>query len=174
MIPLDGLEIIMDSFPELERFVDTLRASGHRVTPERTRLFREIYRHHGHLDADRLLKAIEDRGIKVSRATLYRNLELMADMGFVRKHRLGGNRFLFEHVHTGQRHDHIVCTECGRVAEFVSPAIGAMQREIARAHGFDPERPTLQIYSRCVDCGAHATDPRATDARASDDPPNPI
>lgn len=144
----------MTTLPELDRFIDHLRAGGHRVTPERKRLFCEIYRHHGHLDADRLLRAIEDRGLKVSRATLYRNLELMAEMGFVRKHRLGGNRYLYEHVHSGQRHDHILCTECGRVAEFVSPAIGAMQREIARAHGFEPDQHTLQIYSRCVDCNA--------------------
>jgi len=145
----------MTTLPELDRFIERLRAGGHRVTPERKRLFREVYRQHGHLDADRLLRAMKERGIRVSRATLYRNLELMAELGFVRKHRLGGNRLLFEHVHAGQRHDHIVCTACGRVAEFVSPAIGAMQREIARAHGFDPDRHTLQIYSHCTDCEAH-------------------
>lgn len=149
----------MPAFPEIESFVDLLREHGHRVTPERTRLFREVYAQHGHLDADALLRSMKEKGLKISRATLYRNLELMADLGFVRKNRLGGNRYLFEHVHAGQKHDHIVCTVCGRVVEFVSPGIVAMQREIARAHGFAAERPTLQILSQCEHCASPDEDP---------------
>lgn len=140
------------AFPELDRFVEILRRNGHRVTPERLQLFSEIYDHHSHIDADQLLRSMKDRGRKISRATLYRNLDLLARYGFVEKRRLGGNRYLYEHVHQGMRHDHLVCTVCGRVAEFVSPSIEALQKEICRAHGFDPEEHTLQIHSRCQDC----------------------
>lgn len=144
----------MAHFPELEQFLDHLRRDGHRVTQERLRLFREVYTQHDHIDADALLAAMKQKGLKISRATLYRNLDLLAEYGFVRKTRLAGNRFLYEHVHAGQRHDHIVCTQCGRIAEFVSPGIEAMQREICRAHGYDPDEHTLQIHSRCRDCRA--------------------
>jgi Fur family ferric uptake transcriptional regulator len=144
----------MARFPELDQFLDVLRAKGHRVTSERLHLFREVYAQHGHIDAEALLRSMKRRGLKISRATLYRNLDLLAEYGFVRKYRLGGNRFLYEHVHAGQRHDHLVCSQCGRVAEFVSPAIEAMQREICRAHGFDPEEHTLQIHSVCLECAA--------------------
>ncbi|MCG8455802.1 MAG: transcriptional repressor [Holophagales bacterium] len=140
------------AFPELDRFLEVLRENGHRVTPERLRLFREIYSHHSHIDADALLESMRQHGRKISRATLYRNLDLMARYGFVEKRRMGGNRFLYEHVHAGMRHDHLVCAECGKVVEFVSPAIEALQREICRAHGFDPEEHTLQIHSRCNEC----------------------
>ena len=144
----------MSSFPELDTFLELLRSKGHRVTPERLHLFREIYSIHGHIDAEALLQSIKKRGLKISRATLYRNLDLLAEYGFVKKYRLGGNRFLYEHVHPGQRHDHLVCTVCGRVAEFVSPSIEAMQREICRAHEFDPDQHTLQIHGLCLDCKA--------------------
>ncbi len=140
------------AFPELDQFLRILRQKGHRVTPERQSLFREVYAQHGHIDAEALLESIERKGLKVSRATLYRNLDLMAELGFVRKVRLGGRSYLYEHVHAGQPHDHLVCTECGRVAEFVSPAIVALQREICRAHGYDPDEHTLQIHSVCTDC----------------------
>ncbi len=142
------------AFPELAQFLAVLREKGHRVTPERLRLFREVYSQHGHIDAEALLESIDSRGLKISRATLYRNLDLMVRYGFVKKHRLGGNRYLYEHVHAGQRHDHLVCTVCGRVAEFVSPGIDAMQREICRAHDFDPDDHTLQIHGVCVACRA--------------------
>ncbi|MEM9554625.1 MAG: Fur family transcriptional regulator [Acidobacteriota bacterium] len=143
-------------FPELEQFLDVLRRNGHRVTPERLRLFREIYARHEHIDADELLTSMQERGLKISRATLYRNLDLMARYGFVEKRRMGGNRYLFEHVHAGMRHDHLVCGNCGKVVEFVSPGIEAMQREICRAHGFDPDHHTLQIHSLCADCAARS------------------
>lgn len=142
----------MAAFPELDQFLAVLRERGHRVTSERLHLFREVYAQHGHIDAEALLKSLKDQGRKISRATLYRNLDLLAEYGFVKRYRLGGQRYLYEHVHAGQRHDHLVCTECGRVAEFVSPAIGAMQREICRAHDFDPDEHTLQIHGICLEC----------------------
>lgn len=140
------------TFPELDDFLDQLRTKGYRVTEERLHLFREIYSQHGHIDAEALLASIQERGLKISRATLYRNLDLLAEFGFVKKYRLGGNRYLYEHVHEGQRHDHLVCTQCGRVVEFVSPGIDALQREICRAHGFDPQEHTLQIHGVCLEC----------------------
>ena len=146
----------MANFPELDKFLALLRERGHRVTPERLHLFREVYAQHGHIDAEALLESIQRRGQKISRATLYRNLDLLAEYGFVRRYRLGGSRYLYEHVHEGQRHDHLVCTECGRVVEFVSPGIEAMQREICRAHGFDPDQHTLQIHGICLDCQGKA------------------
>ena len=142
------------AFPELDQFLEVLREKGHRVTSTRLRLFREIYSHHTHIDADALLDSMRERGLGISRATLYRNLDLMHRYGFVKKQRLGGNRFLYEHVHAGLRHDHLVCTECGKVVEFVSPGIEAMQRQICLAHGFDPDQHTLQIHSLCADCAA--------------------
>lgn len=140
------------AFPELDQFLEVLRKGGHRVTAERVRLFREIYAQHEHVDADKLLADMKARGLKISRATLYRNLDLMQRYGFVKKQRLASDRYLYEHVHAGMRHDHLVCTLCGKVAEFVSPGIEALQREICRAHGFDPDQHTLQIHGLCLDC----------------------
>ena len=116
---------------ERKQFVDFLRDNGHRVTQERLTLFDEIFTLHGHIDAEELLESMVERGQKISRATVYRNLDLLVECGLVLKHRLGRRRYVFEHVHTGQRHDHLVCSDCGRVAEFVSPGIAALQRDPA-------------------------------------------
>ncbi len=137
---------------EREIFEDYIRRRGGRVTRERLRLFDEIFTQHGHIDADRLYRSLREQGRKISRATVYRNLELLVECGLVRRQLLGQNRYLYEHVHPGQAHDHLVCRECGRVVEFISPAISALQREIARAHGFDPAEHTLQISGICTDC----------------------
>ncbi|MCB1034039.1 MAG: transcriptional repressor [Acidobacteria bacterium] len=137
---------------ERQQFLRFLRGRGQRVTSERLALFDEIYTQHRHLDAEALLTAMQQKGLKISRATVYRNLDLLVECGLVRKQRLGRNRFLYEHVHPGQRHDHLICRRCGRVVEFVSAGIGALQAEICRAHGFDPREFSLQISSVCRPC----------------------
>lgn len=146
----------MSADTERSQFLAYLRGHGHRVTAERLAVFDEIYAQHGHIDAERLLASLRARGAKVSRATVYRNLDLMVDCGLVRKSRLGQGRFLFEHLHPGQDHDHLVCTRCGRVVEFVSPGIVALQAEICRAHGFVASRHTLQIHGLCNRCAGES------------------
>jgi Fur family ferric uptake transcriptional regulator len=143
----------MPEIREREQFLALLRGRGQRVTGERLTLFDEIFAQHGHIDAEELLRAMQARGSKISRATVYRNLDLLVECGLARKQRLGRRGFLYEHVHGGQQnHDHLVCTGCGRVVEFVSPGIAALQAEICRAHGFEPSRHTLQIAGLCTRC----------------------
>ena len=137
---------------EKRQFLDFIREQGMRVTRERLALFDEIFDRHGHIDAEDLLAGMQAKGMKISRATVYRNLDLLVDCGLVHKYRLGRDRFLFEHVHRGQHHDHLVCVDCGRVAEFVSPGIAALQTEICRAHGFVSDHHTLQISGLCNAC----------------------
>jgi Fur family transcriptional regulator, ferric uptake regulator len=139
---------------EYEHFVGFLRGRGLRLTAERQALFGEIFRQHRHLDAEQLLAAMQQGGRKISRATVYRNLELLVESGLVQRQRLGRRRHVYEHLHRGQTHDHLICTGCGRVVEFVSRAIAALQVEICRAHGFDPGVHTLQIHGLCDRCSA--------------------
>ena len=131
-----------------------------RVTPERMALLEEIYRLHGHIDAEQILEGARETGHKVSRATVYRTLDLLVDCGLVQRQRLGRNRFLYEHVHAGQRHDHLACRSCGRVVEFVSPGIQAMLNEICRAHGFAREDRQLQILGVCEGCAVEESNGR--------------
>jgi len=155
----------MSDARERQKFLQFLRDRGHRVTSERLALFDEIFAQHGHIDAEELLGLMKARALKISRATVYRNLDLLVECGLARKQRLGRNRFLYEHVHPGQRHDHLVCTGCGRVVEFVSPGIAALQSEICRAHGFSTTFHTLQISGLCNACAERRAE--AASARPS-------
>lgn len=148
-----------DDLRELEEFKSFVRAKGLRLTAERVAVCREIFSQHGHIDAEAVCRALARERAGVSRATVYRNLDLLVESGLVRKHHLGHRHFLYEHVHAGQAHDHLVCSDCGKVIEFVSPGIRALQTEICRAHGFVPARHGLQIAGLCRAC---ATEQAAT------------
>lgn len=170
-----------DMVAERERteFIEYIRSRGMRVTPERMALLEEVYRQHGHIDADQILDGLKAAGQKVSRATVYRNLDLLVECGLVQRQRLAGSRFLYEHVHPGQKHDHLACRRCGRMVEFVSPSIQAMLNEICRAHGFAREGRQLQILGMCEGCAAAEAEEataagggpqaRPTDARDDED-----
>jgi Fur family ferric uptake transcriptional regulator len=138
---------------EEELFVRYLKSRGQRMTAERRALLRAIFAQHRHIDADEVAQAVRAGGPKISRATVYRNLELLVACGLVHKVRLGGNRTVYEHLHPGQQHDHVACRRCGRIVEFVSPGISALLGEICRAHGFLPRDNQLQILGLCRECG---------------------
>ena len=60
---------------------------------------------------------------------------------------------LFQRAHdAGAHHDHIVCTRCGRVEEFVDKEIEKRQKQIAARLGFELEGHSLSLYGVCADC----------------------
>ena len=139
---------------EEELFVEFLRSRDLRVTAERRALLRAIFAQHRHIDAEEVLRAARAAGHKISRATVYRNLELLVAAGLAHKVRLGDHRIVYEHLHPGQSHDHLACRRCGRIVEFVSAGISALLGEICRAHDFEPRRNQIQIVGVCRECAA--------------------
>jgi Fur family ferric uptake transcriptional regulator len=142
----------MPPLREESLFLEHLRARGLRATAERRALLREIFAQHRHIDAEEILRAVRESGHSISRATVYRNLELLVECGLVSRVKLGA-RTVYEHLHPGLKHDHLACRSCGRIVEFVSPGVTALLAEICRAHGFEPQGNQVQIVGLCRACG---------------------
>lgn len=92
----------------------------------------------------RLLETHEDIGL----ATVYRVLTQFEAAGLVARHHFEGATAVFE-LNEGEHHDHIVCMDCGRVAEFMDASIERRQREIAREQGFELVDHAMILYGRC-------------------------
>ncbi len=133
-------------------FIQYLRENNLKVTQERLALLEEIFEAEEHLDADELLARMKAKKKKVSRATIYRTLDLLVQCGLVRKSRLGQEHYFYERVQPGKRHDHMVCTNCGTIIEFWDPQLDERQRQICRDHGFRPSFYSIQIQGLCADC----------------------
>ncbi len=133
-------------------FIQYLRENNLKVTQERLALLDEIFSTNEHLDADDLLARMKAKKKKVSRATIYRTLDLLVQCGLVRKSRLGQEHYFYEKVQPGKRHDHMVCTHCGTVIEFWDPQLDERQRQICQEHHFRPSFYSLQIQGLCRDC----------------------
>jgi Fur family ferric uptake transcriptional regulator len=133
-------------------FSDFLKQKGLKSTPERNALFDEIFSTHKHFDAEDLVARMRTKGKTVSRATVYRTLELLHDCGLVGRVRLNEEKYRYERLHLGEHHDHLVCTGCGRVIEFVEPRIEKLQDLVCERHGFLATSHSHQIRGVCASC----------------------
>jgi Fur family ferric uptake transcriptional regulator len=129
-----------------------LRDKKFRVTRERQLLLDEIMRIDRHFDADELYTLLKKKGLKASRATVYNNLDLLVDSGLIRKYTFGENRARYEKAFGQQRHDHLICLECGEIIEFVNEKLDKIQQEVCDEHDFIPQNATLQIFGVCAKC----------------------
>ena len=136
-------------------FRDHLRGAGLRLTRERDRILSEIYRFDGHFRPEDLLIRFRNRGSRVSRATIYRTLDLLVETGLVRKEGFPGGGAHYERAHKVQghnHHDHLYCTACEAIFEFHNEEIERLQEQVCAHFEFEPHSHSHQISGLCRDC----------------------
>jgi Fur family ferric uptake transcriptional regulator len=112
----------------------------------------EFFEHEGHLSRDFIHKQLHERGIPMSPDEVQDILELLCRYGLAQKVQLNGTGPWYEHMHIGERHDHLLCTRCGRVVEFDDEELERVAQRLAREHGFEPLFNKCTIYGICPEC----------------------
>jgi len=137
---------------EREIFRKYLERRGLKLTAERLAVFDELFARHEHLEADELLVRLRAHHKKISRATIYRTLDLLVDSGIVGRVRIREEGYRYERMRAGDHHDHLICNECGRVIEFREPRIESLQDEICERYGFVLLSHSHQLRGICRQC----------------------
>jgi Fur family ferric uptake transcriptional regulator len=127
------------------------RPQTQRYTQQQRDMVRLIFARHNHFDADRLIDELQQSGLRVSRATVYRTLSKLVDAGLLRRLELG-NRTFFEHDYGYPQHEHLVCERCGKMIEFQHPAVETLLRDVCGQHGFQSNGHTLMVRGTCAEC----------------------
>ena len=89
---------------------------------------------------------------RIGLATVYRTMKIICDAGLARETDFGGGIRRFEHKYKHQHHDHLICLECGRIIEVMSPAIEKLQENLAKKHRFKAVRHRMEIFGTCRTC----------------------
>ncbi|MGH3320427.1 MAG: Fur family transcriptional regulator [Streptosporangiaceae bacterium] len=129
---------------------EELRARGYRVTPQR-QLVLEAVTALQHATPEEVCEEVRRTARGVNISTVYRTLELLEDLGLVTHTHLGHGAPTY-HIAAEADHVHLVCRECGEVAE-VSPSVTAgLVGTLRDDYGFETDVRHLTVFGRCARC----------------------
>ncbi len=132
-----------------EIFREFLKSEKNRITPERFEVLNAALDYEGHFGADDLYILMKNNKSLVSRATVYKTLELLAQCELLIKRNFGDNITRYESSFKRQTHDHLICMDCGRIVEFSNSKIKDLPKEISEELGFEMESYSFNIFARC-------------------------
>ena len=127
----------------VQKAIGKIRGVGHKVTPQRLAVLGAIA-----AEQHQRMEEIRARCPEVGMVTVYRTLDLFAELGLVRRLDLGdGARYELAEDH----HHHLICEDCGTVAEFEQCPLD-LQRLPQIGSGFEVRAHSLEVYGRCASC----------------------
>ena len=123
-----------------------------RVTPQRVLIHRAVRELDRHVTADEVLAAVSERLPNASLPTVYSTLELLEELGMVRRLAARSGAALYDP--RIDEHQHLVCRSCGRVEDLDVPVDSVRALRAARRRGFQPSNAELVVSGLCGDCAA--------------------
>lgn len=137
----------------LSDFKELLKKNGLKFTIQREVILETLYNADEHLTPEALHKKIQERypELKTGIATIYRTLALLESEEIVTSLSFGAQGKKYE-LGAKEHHDHMICTECGSITEFVDKEIEKRQHIIADQFGFLMNDHSMQLYGICAKC----------------------
>ena len=122
---------------------------GFRVTQQRL-LISEVFFEESaeHANIDELYQQVRKRDPNIGYATVYRTLKLLTECGLAVSMQIDGTR-RFEP--NRDHHDHLICTDCGKILEFENEEIEELQEKVAKELGFALTSHKMNLFGQCID-----------------------
>lgn len=134
--------------------------STQRMTPQRAAVSALLEDTDDFRSAQQLHEMLRDRGDRVALATVYRTLQVMADVGHVDVLRADDGESLYRRCFTATHHHHLVCRRCGTAVEIANDSVESWAAALATEYGFTEVDHTFDFFGLCPACtserGTHA------------------
>ena len=130
---------------------EALGRAGYRATAARRAVVDLISSRAGHFTAADLAGDARDRGLRIGRATIFRTLDVLAELRAVERIDLPSG----DHAYVAcdpLHHHHVVCSACGRSRDIDDAGLRPVVREIAQRTGYRIDEHRLELFGRCPDC----------------------
>ena len=134
----------------VELLVEALKKEGLRFTEQRKSIWDEITSSDDHREAEDIFLSLRKKNINVSRATVYRTIDVLVKNNLVRKLDIGDAPSKYENKIDSHHHDHMICLETGDIIEFYNEELENLQDEIAKKHGYKVVRHVHQLFVKPI------------------------
>ena len=153
----------MGARPEWESHaLARLREAGFRESRARRAVVAALARRECGASAREIRDAVEELGVRIGVASVYRTLELLAELGLVRSIGAPGERSSrFEPAAPdGSHHHHAVCGNCGNVETFEDPELERVLAQLAERLALAVDDHDVTLRGLCPDCLPRSLAPR--------------
>jgi Fur family ferric uptake transcriptional regulator len=151
---------------EQEVFLKHIQKAGLKRTAQRDLILEVFLRMEKHLSSEDLYRLVQNEDPTIGQTTVYRTLKLLTEAGLAREVRFGDGRTHYEHNYKHEHHDHMICTECGKIIEFYSAELEAIQDAMAAKHRFEVKQHLLRILGICANCRREAREHKKQETTA--------
>ena len=131
-----------------------LRAAGYRLTQPRRAVLRVVAEATQALTPAQVHEQARAHYPQVGLVTVYRTLELLAELGLVRRFHTEGGCYGYVPVAMGTAGHHLVCTSCHQAVEFPCTGMEETLAEVERLTGFSIQEHWLELFGLCPACQA--------------------
>jgi Fur family ferric uptake transcriptional regulator len=131
---------------------DHLRSRGYRLTPQR-QLVLEAVGQLGHATPEEIATTVQRTASGVNISTVYRNLELLEELGLLQHTHLGHGAPTYS-LASDHEHVHLVCRDCGGIDEAPQEVAAPIVEALAATRGFQVDVGHLAVFGRCGACVA--------------------
>ena len=131
--------------------VQTLRDSGHRLTPQRVLILSSLRHADGHVTASEILDQVRESYPYIDASTVYRTLSVLKKLRLVSETDLGAGESIYEWLHQ-DRHHHLICRGCDQLARLDNEYMVNLGTEILDGYGFKADVDHIAIFGLCADC----------------------
>ena len=133
-----------------------LQARKHKLTTQRRTVLKVFIEHPGeHLSAEDVYGILREHSMDIGLATVYRSLDLLAELGILQKMEFGDGCSRYE-VGTmtpdEHQHHHMICMKCGKVFEFQDDLLDKLEKDICKKSGFKIVDHQVKFYGYCREC----------------------
>jgi Fur family ferric uptake transcriptional regulator len=129
---------------------ETLKDAGLKVTHPRTKILDVLQSNPDmHLSADEIHNKLVDHNESIGLATVYRVLTQLELAGLIQKNQFSDNQSSYEIKK--QHHDHLICTKCGKIIEFMNDDLEALQEKISDTYQFRLDSHVMTLFGVCRD-----------------------
>lgn len=137
---------------EVKMLEDYIAAKNLKYSGQREEILDVFLSTKRHLTVNELYRLVQKKYPSVGYATIYRTIRLLCECGLCRELRFSDGTMRYEQLYGHEHHDHLVCTQCGKIVEVVDPQIERLQEKLFQAHAFAPQGHRMELYGRCKSC----------------------